>query len=259
SKIQAIEAIGRIAPSDVSPDVAASLLSFARDNRQHVSVQSAAASALGKVGPPNVVAKLIDDAPSDARVRKVVVELIEATYDKTRADANDTPGRLIDNLRRFARSDKSYGVRSAALRTLGKIGGGDSKSIIVEALKSESQNDQVRQAALDALGSLNDKDGLPLAVRATEASSFPRTRPTAIGAVATLAHHDPELAFNTLKVLLNDPADRTAKAAGDALVKLGDPRAIELFQQKAASAPTPVIRDQSHKWATDLQTKVNAK
>lgn len=259
SKFRAVAAIQKLGWRNVPSDAVMALNSLAKESKDHFSLRIAAVEALGEVGTPDLILAIVNAPPSDARIRKAVVEQIAGTYEKIRTSGDNTPARLMDNLRRFAKSDRSYGVRSAALRALGKIGGGDAKPIIVDALKVESQNDQVRQAALEALASLDDKDGLGLAIRATDASAFARTRPTAINAVGTLAHHDPELAFNILKNLLDDPAARTAKAAGDALVKLGDARALAIFQNKAATAPTPVIRDQYTKWASDLQTKLNTK
>jgi len=229
------------------------LNAVAKDTRQYHALRSAAVEALGVVGTSDLLIKLANDPPSDARVRKAVVEQIPGVYEKIRTEGNNTPARLIDSLRKFAKSDSSYAVRSAAIRGLAKVDGGESKSIIVDALNVESQHDQIRQAALDALGTLNDAEGLAAAVRYSGPGAYARTRPTAVNAIVTLASHDRELAYNTLVELLQDPHDRTARAAGDGLVKLADRRAETVFESFIQQAPTSPRRNMGERWLKELR------
>ena len=100
---------------------------------------------------------------------------------------------------------------------------------------ADSQHDRVRQGALEALGDMDAKEGVAVVIRHALPGAYNRTRPIAIEALRKLAHHDPEAAYKILAGLLSDRERRTWESAGDALAKLGDPRASDDFQKLAAA------------------------
>ena len=71
------------------------------------------------------------------------------------------------------------------------------------------------------------------------------------GVIVTAAQRDD---INTLKDLLNDPNDRTARAAGDGLVRLKDPRGIAVLEAFIANAPTPAAKNFAARWLEELRT-----
>jgi HEAT repeat protein len=186
--------------------------------------------------------------PSDARARAGLIGSAAKVYEaiSTRGDAS--PARLLDDVRRLAHRDESYGVRAEALRVLGKIGGAAGRPVIIESLSVPSQHDQIRRAALAALADLDDAEGLDLALRYAAPGIPARTRPEAIEAVTRLAHHNREVAINTLVSLLNDREARTARAAGDALARLGGPAATQAIEDFAARAQGAIAKSVAEDW-----------
>src|SRR5262249_55503263 len=134
-----------------------------------------------------------------------------------------------------ATNDPSPRTRAAALRGLGTLKAPGALPVILAAADVESQHDRVRQGALEALGNYDAKEGLPAVVRYCLPGAYNRTRPVAIAALGKLAHHDPDAAYKCLASILTDRERRAWEAAGEALVKLADARAVEDFQKLAGA------------------------
>jgi HEAT repeat protein len=148
-------------------------------------------------------------------------------------------------------------VRAAMLRALGRIGGDEHREVVPASLAIDSQDDAIRQAALDALASLNDPAGLPLAIEYTHPRVNSRTRVTAINTVVKLAHHDPNAAFDAVAPLLRDRQRRAFLAAGQGLVDLGDGRGLEHLRSLRSEVVDPETIWSLEGWIAALEAKVN--
>jgi len=151
--------------------------------------------------------------------------------------------------------DPSVRVRAAALRAMGKLKAVESLNIMLSAVTKVSQDDRLRQSALEALADLDAAEGLGEAIRCSAPGIFNRTRPTAIRAIERLAHHDPAAAYAALIPLLDDRESRAWRAAGSALVALGDPRAIPELERAAAAKRNPDDARALREWAATLAKK----
>ena len=96
-----------------------------------------------------------------------------------------------------------------------------------------------------------------------EADSLLKTaqywQPATVGglpeAIGKLAHHNPDTAIEALKGLLTDHEARTARSAAEALVRIGDARAIPALESLATNAKSAIMRDQAAKWVAELKEK----
>lgn len=237
--IQALQRAGEGEQHNATPESITALTRIARDPRADAPLRNAAINALVKIGAHDTILELASHPPAEAKVRRTVYEHVPTVYKAIQVRGNDSPARLIDDLRHGAAGDQSYACRAAAIRALGQIKAAEAKPIIIQAANTESQHDQVRQAALDALASLDDADGLAIAIKYSGPGAYNRTRPSAIAAVAALAHHHPDDAFNALLAALDTHEGRASRAAESALVKLGEKRAIPALEQRAAAAVLP--------------------
>src|SRR5262249_56822643 len=109
---------------------------------------------------------------------------------------------------------------------VGKLKAGGGLAPILAGLQASSQHDRVRQAAIEALAAVDAREGLNAAIRYAQPGAYGRTRPTAIAAIGTLAHHDKDIALKALCDLLTDRESRSWHAAGSALATLADARIV---------------------------------
>jgi aminopeptidase N len=161
--------------------------------------------------------------------------------------------RIGEQLAHRAVKDTSLKVRAAALRAIGNARLTEFAGIVREALETNSHADTLRQAALDAVVAFDTPESLAAAIRLTDPRYPPRTRAAAAGAIAKSAKHDPEAAYTRLAALLSDRQVRTRVAAGDALVEMGDTRALEVLNSLAGSARGPEVARQLRVWERKLR------
>jgi len=251
-KLRAAAALGAGGFGNLPSEAVTALNAVAHDSRAHVSLRNAAIDALGRVGTPDLLLAAASSPPDDARVRLAVVNQLAGLHEKLAASAPGDAQRISGILASLARNDPSYAVRAAAVRAVAKVGAPDARRIVLDSLSVESQHDQIRQAAIDSLHLFPDRASFDAAVRFTGESTSSRTRPNAVSAVRDLAGVDHDAAYAALVPLLDSPQDRTARAAGDALVKLADPRAEAEFQRLAEHGPSAAARDQARQWIERL-------
>ena len=136
---------------------------------------------------------------------------------------------LIPLLQKTALAASEQNVRAAAIRALGKRGSGGT-SLIETALTTDSQDDALRQASLDAVLDSKISSALEIAIRLSKAGNNSRTRAAATAAIGRVFDQDPNLATETLEVLLSDREVRVRLAAGEALVATARPLALEVLK-----------------------------
>lgn len=157
--------------------------------------------------------------------------------------------QVTETLLRFAKSDPGYAVEAEASKSLGHQEPTDEviQVLLVNANKS-SWRDQIRTAAIEALGQLGDPRGIK---PATELASYGqpfRSRSTGIEALAKLGRED-EPSRDEIRMflitLLHDPQERASRAAISALGELRDEKAIPDLEKLANSSAPKDQRDRA--------------
>ncbi|HYE03553.1 MAG TPA: M1 family aminopeptidase [Phycisphaerales bacterium] len=248
ARLRAAEALGAMDSSDVPAGATDLLASLALDPGAYHGLRSQAIETLGALGADVALDRIMSRTPDDARVRRTLVGQLPGMVERARAGGTGDPDRALGVLVRAAAHDPSYACSAAAVRGLGRLRAVEHRAVILAALATPSQHDQVRQAALEALGDLDEPESLAAVLPYTAPGNLSRTRPVAVAALARLARHDPDLAFATLSALLADREWRTVSAAGDALAALGDARALGRLERFAAEARGDVQRWRASEW-----------
>jgi HEAT repeat protein len=241
------EALEALAKTD-SSDTIVMLGAVIRDDSLRYTLRNTAADSLAKYGSPQakeLLLAIIAEKPAEARVRSHLVGKLE-DCDKEKA---------VILLADFATHDESYDVRVAAINGLSHHKAKDHADLIVTLVDYSSQSDQVRNAALRAIGEFDDERGLDLAMKYAGYGYMDRARPTAIGVVRKLAKHDNDEAVEFLLKLLSDPESRTISSAGGALADLKDERAVDPLRAMSESNRDPALRERATGWLKALQEK----
>lgn len=231
----AVEAIGK----HDSPEHVDLLTAIARDDSVRYTLRNTAVNALAGYGSPYASAALNDmlaDGIEEARVRVTVVQQLK------------DEASLVDRFAEIANTDISYATRVAAIEALAHQETAQHADLIAELVHYPSQHEQVRNAALRALVSLDDPRGLDLAMQYAAYGHTDRARPVAIGVIADLADHDNDRAVDYLLPLLHDPEWRTVRAVGAALSRIGDERAIAPLRAMAENHRNPSLRESAERW-----------
>jgi aminopeptidase N len=168
---------------------------------------------------------------------------------------------IADLLDHTFSTDPSLKVRCAALRGLATIKAPQTLRRIQAALLEESQHDSLRSAALDAAGMLSSDETidqeklLDLVLVHLKEGFDPRTQAAAAKAAAALAKANPEKAIAALAQLLEAGENRAQRGAGEALVAIGDPRAIPVIESVLAKTRAEETAWQSGQWLRSLRNK----
>jgi aminopeptidase N len=238
----AVEALGE---AD-DPQAIAVLSEMIRDESLRYTLRMTAIDALvGYASPPAraQLLSIVTEGVDDARVRAALVKSLE------KVDADEVVEILADR----AGHDPSYATRVAAIEGLAHHEATEHADLIAELVEFPSQHDQVRQAALRALGELDDARGLDLGVRYAAYGHMDRSRPAAVQTLGKLAHHDPDRVVGLLLDLLHDPEWRTVRAAAEALAEIGDERGVEPLRAMAETHRNPRLRADAGKWLEKLE------
>ncbi len=208
-----------------------------------------AALALGKVQNDAALEALIAGSKSkEARVRLACAEALGSFYRNEKAAA--TLATLIGD-------DYAYGVRAAAVTAVVKARGKNAARICADALKQESDQGIVRNAALNGLADLGDPAALDR-IKGYTTSGNPRWyRHTAIGAygkLAKLLDKDSERrrAAEFLYPSLDDWHLRTRGATIDALAAIAEPSSTEPLRRVADNDRVAEVREKAQKAADGI-------
>ncbi len=207
------------------------------DPENHYTVRGAAARALADNAAYDPVLTIAGDGRENARTRAAAINALRGV---------EADGEQALNMMRKLAIDSTipYGVRASALRFVGAMGTAEDVGIVQTGLRSESRDDDVRTAALRALGDLDTAAALEMALPFVAEGWLSRTRPVAIGVVADLAHHDRETAYDAVAPVLTDKREARARtAAVAALVEIEDERGVERLRTLARTHEHPVHRE----------------
>ncbi len=234
ARVRALRAMTELDASAL-PDGALGLaMRLANRSREHFGIRQHAVDLVETHGTVEDLLALDRGRPNDARVRR---RIIERLADAGTEALPDTRATILARLRDALVSDGSYAVRAAAARGLGQVGDRSILPDLAEALRMESQHDQIRRAALDALGTLGEPEGLPIARRFAEPGQPSFTRPNAIRTMATLADHNLDATRDTLAEYLGSREVRTVRAAAAALATIGDRESEAILDGALRIAP----------------------
>jgi aminopeptidase N len=142
-------------------------------------------------------------------------------------------------------ADGSYATVRAAALGLGDTKAPAAYDALVKLLDTPSWRDQIRASALMGLANLGDKRALDLGIRYASPGNQPQLRAAGITLLGAVGKDDPRTfqiisgAFSTGVSTFNFPL---GNAAGEALVKLGDPRGIDVMEQAVKKSNSQQIQ-----------------
>ncbi len=194
------------------------------------------------------VANAIGGLP-DTEVRAA---LLAATKDKdarVRASAVTSLGKSKDaqlaSVYLPLLNDQSYATIRAAALALGDAKDKAAYDALVKLVDTPSWRDQIRTSALTGLANLGDKRALELGIRYAGGGHSPQVRAAGVTLLAAVGRDDPRAfqlisdAFSTGVATFNF---QLGNSAGEALVKLGDPRGIDVIEQAIKRSNNPQLQ-----------------
>jgi aminopeptidase N len=160
----------------------------------------------------------------DARVRAAVVAAMHLA----------TSEEALKTLRHAFEKDSSYAVVATALRSLQEADTARAREYCRQALEKDSHNEAIRTAALNALGMFHDEQSY------AEIRSFTRygvDRNLRVLALTILGRNwkDRGDVLTLMMSMASDPVYHVRRAAVDILGQIGNPLAIPVLEQRAAS------------------------
>jgi aminopeptidase N len=166
----------------------------------------------------------------DARVRARAVTSLAATKDPSLADAYT---QLLN--------DRSYAVIRAAAIALGQTQNSTAYDSLIKLIDAPSWRDTIRASGLSGLAALGDKRALDLGFKYYAAPNPSAVRLASLNLLGAAGKDDPRT-LATLTAALSEGVERrnfgVMTAAGEALVLLGDQRALTTFQELTKKAGT---------------------
>jgi aminopeptidase N len=161
------------------PDGVAAL-GYAAQHDTYWGVRNEALRALGKLNSADALKQITAalDANQQPWVRAMAVGQL--------GEFKDDVSTLGPKLTEIAANDKAYRVRAAALTALGEIKAPNAFDVLSAAVKSDSPDDSLRNAALEGLGALGDDRAVPILLEWSATGKDFDTRSAAIGSIAEL-------------------------------------------------------------------------
>jgi aminopeptidase N len=215
---EAAQALAKLKNED---DVVAAL-GIALNTDHAWGLRDIAADALGRIGNPAAGKQLLEalDANTQPYVRNHIVSAL--------ANIKDEP-KVVAKLLSISSEDASYRSRGDALQSLGKLKAGNAFPALTDAVKGDSPDDFLRNAALRSLGYLGDDRGVPLLREWSAPGKAIETREAAIASLGRLEKGNKEITAQ-IASYLTETHYPIRYAAIRALGSRGDPSAIPALQ-----------------------------
>jgi aminopeptidase N len=217
-------------------------------DRKRITSSIAAALAGDKFwGVRQESADALKDSASDAAARAALLAATKDANANVRAHAVSTLGATKDQtlapVFQQLLDDRSYGVVRAAALALGATKSPAAYEPLSKLLDEPSWRDTVRVSGLAALAALGDRRALDAGLRYAAAGNSDSVRAAAIALTGVVGGGDARAFQVASEALLKSASPfrfALAGAAGGALVEIGDPRGVEVFEQarKAAAGNT---------------------
>lgn len=252
AKIQAIRALGK--PD--RPGASDALMKLAMDTGAPESLRNEAANALATKGDLNRIETLALARLNRPSLRETVYRGLARVAGMTPDDGSSrTRGRIINMLREAAAGDKSTRVRAQALRSLGDLRAAAGLDIMLASTRLDSQDDELRQAALAAMASADLPEGLDAAMKLARPGNLTRTRADAVSVIGRLASHNKDEAEAALIGYLGDYEMRVVRAAGDALAGMGSTKAVDKIDAMVLSPRSDETKWMAEGWLRTIREK----
>jgi aminopeptidase N len=227
----AAEALAKLTHEEAA--VAALISSLQGDASPEVRI--AAAQALGPARTPAATSALKAALQaSEIRVRAAAVEALATRKE----DAS-----LAPVFERLARSERSYAVRSAALRALAGMDAKRHWPVLEWALAQPSYQEVIRVTALDLMSESGDPRGLKPAMEWSATGRPIQARVAALRLLGKVGKERPETRERLLQAAAH-PYRGIRGAALQALGDRGDPAAIAPLERMVARAPDKARREE---------------
>jgi len=167
-------------------DEAAVALGDALRNDKSWGVKTAAAEALGELGSPAAAKQILEALPGikESWVRSRAVQSLGSFKDNTEVTAK---------LAAIAKGDSSYRARAAALQAIGKMQTPNAYEALSAAVRIDSPDGILRDAALRGLGWLGDDKAVPLLCEWAAPGKEFDSREAAIRSLAQLQKDNKEI------------------------------------------------------------------
>ena len=200
------------------------------------------------------IAKAIGEAGGDA-ARDALLEGLRLEHPKVRRACADKLGEFHKDDKVIAalyeliqKGDPSYSVEASAIRSYGKLQPDGAVDFLASLLNRDSHRDQIRSAALRALGELDDPAGLDTLLDWTTQGSMIFTRSAALGALGDLAQNA-DLEDEARSRIVDLAAERlkvesrwAQRACIKTLEKLGETSRTALPAMRSVAANDPEVR-----------------
>jgi aminopeptidase N len=203
-------------------DEAVAALGVALNADQAWGLRDIAADALGRMGNAAAGKELLAglDANTQPYVRNHIVGAL--------GSIKDDP-KVVTKLLAISSEDASYRSRANALQSLGKLKAATALPALTDAVKGDSPDDFLRNAALRSLGYLGDDRGVPLLREWSAPGKAIETRDAAIASLGRLEKDNKEITAQ-IASYLTETHYPIRYAAIRALGSRGDPSAIPALQ-----------------------------
>jgi aminopeptidase N len=225
---------GKVVPQEEKQRIAAAI-GATLNNDRYWGVRVDAATALaGEHGTAARTALLAAVKDKDARVRTSAVNALAKSKDPKLA-----------SLYLQLLNDESYATVRAAALALGETKSPVAYDALAKLLEVSSWRDQIRASALTGLANLGDLRALDAGIRYAAGGNNPQVRAAALALLGEVGKNDPRTFALVSEALLRAiSTNNTAitNAASETLIKLGDPRAVQVFEQAVKGANSPQIQ-----------------
>jgi aminopeptidase N len=203
-------------------DEAVAALGTALKTDQAWGLRDIAADALGRIGNAAASKQLLEglDVNAQPYVRNHIVSAL--------GNIKDDP-KIVAQLLTLSRDDASYRSRATALQSLGRLKAVNALPVLTDAVKVDSPDDFLRNAALRSLGYLGDDRGVPMLREWSAPGKAIETREAAIASLGRLQKGNKEITAQ-IASYLTEPHYPIRYAAIRALGNRGDTSAIPALQ-----------------------------
>jgi aminopeptidase N len=223
--------------------------SIAAAERQRIAAALGAALGNDKFwGVRSDVATAVAGLP-DTEIRTALLAAARDKDARVRASAITSLGKSKDpqlaSLYLPLLNDQSYGTIRAAALALGDSKDKAAYDALVKLLDTPSWHDQIRTYALTGLANLGDKRALDLGIRYAGGGHSPTVRAAGITLLGSIGRDDPrtfQLVSDAFSAGVDTFNFALGNAGGEALVKLGDPRGIEVIEQAIKRTNNPQLQ-----------------
>jgi aminopeptidase N len=201
---------------------AVTALGEALQHDKNSGVRMTVANSLGELGGASAAKQLIDALAitNEAWVRAAIVRSLGKVKDDTTVAAK---------LESIAKEDHSYRARASALNALGQLKTPGAYETLTAAVKSDSPDDILRNAALRGLGILGDERAAALLAEWSKPGKNLDSREQAINGLARLQKTNKEIT-QQIAGYLSEPHFSVRMAAIFALGARGDASAVPALQ-----------------------------